>query len=96
MFETKEALKEALKPIVEAYKADRNETERDGRNTGNTTPAMVVEAQKIFAFITYDKSDLFPDNPSKDWDAESYGSFLTCDTCYNTIMKYLRTWYESN
>lgn len=92
----KDKIKEQLQSIVEAYKKDRKEEQENGRSTGNTKPKMVVDAQLIYRFIYYDCSELFPDNPNVEWDSSSYGSFLTCDTCYTSIMKQLIEWYESN
>ncbi len=83
-FNSIDKIKATLKPIVKAWLI------------GNETPRMMNQAQEIYKFITYDRSELFPDNESEDWDADSYGGMMTCDTCYETIMNFLNNYVNSN
>ena len=60
------------------------------------TSTEVVSCQRIYKFVFFDNSNLFPKNPSNEWDKNSYASMYTCDTCYRNIMNQLNGWYELN
>ncbi len=53
-----------------------------------------VQLQNIYKFIHYDKSKIFPYNPSKEWDADTFGSVATCQSCFRNLCTELTKWYN--
>ena len=76
---------DALKRLMRIYEL-KNE---DGFNVKE-----VLELQRLYYAVFYERSSLFPENPSNDWDANEYGSMQTCDGCLRGACTTLNRWYK--